>query len=198
MNRFIRLAQFTIGCWVAGCNGGQPSTVGPSSPQTGGQKMQEPAVIQKISLSGFDPEGEPKIRVMSDGSLVVVFEFMPPSFAPELPGGDLGSFSDFDKQMERAIGVPVLWDDREFFIIRAPKDDTIGQDSTLRRRLPPPITSLACRITTLECLMRYYRIGCILPGEETRVFPLSLTTNMAFFTWPRKAIKRWNAAIPWC
>jgi hypothetical protein len=89
--------------------------------------MAAPEEIQRIRLSGFDPDGEPEIRVMSDGSLYVVFEFMPPSFAPEGGANDLGSFEDFDKQMERAIGVPVLWEDREFFFIRKPKADTIDR-----------------------------------------------------------------------
>jgi hypothetical protein len=38
---------------------------------------------------------------------------------------DLGSFADFDKQIERAVGVPVLWDDREIFVISRPKPDTL-------------------------------------------------------------------------
>jgi hypothetical protein len=86
--------------------------------------------IQKeIELTGFDPEGEPVIRVMGDGSLHVVFEFMPPSYADDEDGedgeDDLGSFADFDKQMERAVGVPVVWDDREVLVISRPKPDTV-------------------------------------------------------------------------
>jgi hypothetical protein len=83
--------------------------------------------IQKeIELTGFDPEGEPVIRVMGDGSLHVVFEFMPPSYAEDEAGDDdLGSFADFDKQMERAIGVSVQWDDREVFVITRPKPDAV-------------------------------------------------------------------------
>ena len=30
---------------------------------------------------------------------------------------DLGPFAEFDKEMERAIGVPVFWEDREFFLV---------------------------------------------------------------------------------
>lgn len=47
-------------------------------------------VIRTIPLSGFDPAGEPEIRVMSDGSLLVVFNFMPPSFVPDEQRDDLG------------------------------------------------------------------------------------------------------------
>ena len=83
--------------------------------------------VQEIRLTGFDPEGEPLIRVMGDGSLYVVFEFMPPSDAPDEELEDLGSFRDFDKKMERAIGVPVIWEDREVFLIQKPKRDTIDR-----------------------------------------------------------------------
>ena len=78
---------------------------------------------QEFPLSGFDPKGEPVIRVMADGSLYVVFKFMPPSFVPDEEG--LGQFEDFDKQLERAAGIPVEWADREFFLIRRPGSDTL-------------------------------------------------------------------------
>lgn len=57
---------------------------------------------------------------MSDGTLVIVFNFMPPSFAED----DEDGFADFDKQLEKALGVPVRWEDREFFLIRNPANDT--------------------------------------------------------------------------
>lgn len=82
--------------------------------------MTQSTVVESISVSGFDPDGEPEIRVMSDGTLIVVFNFMPPSFAE----GDEVKFADFDKQLERAGGGPVLWEDREVFLIRSPQKDT--------------------------------------------------------------------------
>jgi hypothetical protein len=82
-------------------------------------------VAREVRLSGFDPEGEPVIRVMADGNLYVVFNLMPPSWAPE--GEGLGRFEDFDKQLERVAGVPVEWEDREFFLIRRPGVDTIDR-----------------------------------------------------------------------
>jgi hypothetical protein len=84
-------------------------------------KMDE--IKETIKLSGFDLEGEPVIRVMGDGSLLIVFNFMPPSFVPD--GAGMGPFADFDKQLERAAGVPVVWDDREVFVIQKPKRDTV-------------------------------------------------------------------------
>jgi hypothetical protein len=80
-------------------------------------------IKETIKLTGFDPKGDPVIRVMGDGSLLIVFNFMPPSFVPD--GEGMGPFADFDKQLERAAGVPVVWDDREVFVIQKPKRDTV-------------------------------------------------------------------------
>jgi hypothetical protein len=38
---------------------------------------------QMIPLTGFDPDGEPNIRVMPDGTMYVVFEYMPPMWLPD-------------------------------------------------------------------------------------------------------------------
>ena len=78
---------------------------------------------QEIPLSGFDQKGEPFIRIMADGSLYVVFNFMPPSDVVDEDG--MGQFENFDKQLEIALGVPVEWEDRERFLIRQPGLDTI-------------------------------------------------------------------------
>jgi hypothetical protein len=84
---------------------------------------------EEISLPGvFDLEGEPEIRVMADGSLYVVFNFMPPSWAED----DSERFDDFDEQLARATGLPVEWEDRESFRIDHPRDDTV---ETIRRFL---------------------------------------------------------------
>jgi hypothetical protein len=81
--------------------------------------MDEP--LEVIPLVGFDPEGEPQIRRMVDGRLVLVFEFMPPSWAEDVPE----RFNDFDQQLSQAIGIPVIWEDRERFLIRHPQVDTV-------------------------------------------------------------------------
>ena len=89
--------------------------------------MDEP--LDVISLPGvFDPEGEPEIRVMADGSLYVVFNFMPPSWAEDDPE----KFDDFDEQLASATGLPVAWEDREYFRIDHPRGDTV---ETIRRFL---------------------------------------------------------------
>jgi hypothetical protein len=82
-------------------------------------------VVRTVSMRGFDPEGEPIICVMSDGSIEVRFEFMPPSDIPEEPG--LGRFAAFDRELAQAAGVPVVWEDRERFRVERPASDTIGR-----------------------------------------------------------------------
>jgi len=79
--------------------------------------------VEVIPITGFDLEGEPEIRVMADGSLYVVFNFMPPSWAEDDPD----PFDDFDRQLARAVAVPVDWQDREFFRIERPTADTVGR-----------------------------------------------------------------------
>ena len=74
-------------------------------------------VLRTVPVHGFDPGGEPSIRVMSDGSLEVCFEFMPPSDMERGGPSYLGEFVAFDKEMAAAAGVPVVWEDREFFRI---------------------------------------------------------------------------------
>lgn len=94
-----------------------------SSGMASAAPLPEVKVVKTIAVAGFDPEGEPEIHVMSNGSLLVVFDLMPPSYID--PGdSDLGAFKGFDKEMERAIGVPVIWEDREVLLIRKPRADT--------------------------------------------------------------------------
>lgn len=79
--------------------------------------------VSVIALQGFDPEGEPEIRVMPDGALYLVVNFMPPSDAqPE----EHALFEHFDQELAKAIGVEVTWEDRELFLIRAPNEHTIA------------------------------------------------------------------------
>ena len=61
-------------------------------------------VVKTIALTGFDPQGDPEIRVLADGTLYVVFNFMPPS---DFEDRDMGPYHDFDAQLSAAAGVPV-------------------------------------------------------------------------------------------
>ena len=82
-------------------------------------------LVNTIELSGFDPDGEPEIRMMSDGSAELCFNFMPPSFVEDDEAE--AAYEDFDQQIQAAIGVPVVWEDREVFIIAKPAADTIAR-----------------------------------------------------------------------
>jgi hypothetical protein len=86
--------------------------------------MDEP--VEVIPLAGFDPEGEPELRRTANGALWLVLNFLPPTWAPEADGHDLGWWADFDRRLERAVGVPVAWEDRESFWIDRPRADTVG------------------------------------------------------------------------
>lgn len=88
-------------------------------------------VVETIALHGFEqaPTNDPEVRRMSDGSLFVVFNCMPPCFTADDADGPpvLGKYSQFDREMQEAVGVDVNWEDREFFRIRNPKPDTMSR-----------------------------------------------------------------------
>src|SRR4030095_4808204 len=71
-----------------------------------------------ITLRGFDPSAEPVLREMRDGSLLLIFAFMPPLVSENDP--TMGTRFDFDKfgtEIEKGAGVPVIWDDKEVFVV---------------------------------------------------------------------------------
>ena len=98
---------------LCGCG---PST---SAPEPNGGS---PSILSESKVSGFDPDGEPVIRSMSDGSLQIHFDAMPPYFAED--AGIEADFDNFRAKIEAAAGCVVLQDDRELFIIKSPNADT--------------------------------------------------------------------------
>ena len=98
---------------IFGC--GKPA----ASPE---QATPEPEVIEQISVSGFDRDGEPVIKKWSDGSIWIHFEAMPPFFAED--EGTHADFENFEVKIQQALGVPVRRDDREVFVIAKPEPDT--------------------------------------------------------------------------
>ena len=82
-------------------------------------------VVRTVRVGGFDPESQPSIREMSDGSVEVWFEFMPPSDVERQDTAGLGEFAAFDREMAAAVGVPVVWEDREFFLIESAPPGTL-------------------------------------------------------------------------
>lgn len=83
----------------------------------------EPTLVEEIKVTGFDADGEPIIRKWSDGSLWIHFEAMPPFFAED--NGTESEFDSFELKIQDAIGVPVLREDREVFVIKNPAADTV-------------------------------------------------------------------------
>jgi hypothetical protein len=97
------------------CGCGQPSPF-PN------EHAEEPTLIEEITVTGFDPDGEPVIKKWSDGTLWIHFEAMPPFFAED--DGTEKEFEAFELKIQDALSVAVHRDDREVFIIRRPKPDT--------------------------------------------------------------------------
>ena len=69
---------------------------------------------------------------MADGSLSVVFEFMPPSWAEDEPE----RFDNFDRQLAAAAGMPVEWADREYFRVTRPAADTVERIRVFLAKYP--------------------------------------------------------------
>lgn len=87
-----------------GCSKNDPPAAAPSR------------VSQELTVTGFDADGEPVVRVMDDGSINIVFEAMPPFFAED--NGTEAEFEKFEDVISKQIGLPVDREDREVFVIR--------------------------------------------------------------------------------
>jgi hypothetical protein len=84
--------------------------------------MHSPADNEEIlRVPGFDPEGEAVIRRMPDGSLWLILNSLPPANAAD---GEEELFNQFAQHLQEALGVPVIQDDRERFVVPAPQEDT--------------------------------------------------------------------------
>jgi hypothetical protein len=83
-------------------------------------------VLATISLSGFEPDAEPVLREMRNGSLLLIFAFIPPRVCEDQPNKvkrfDLNTFG---AEIEKAAGVTVVWDDKEVFVIQRPRSGTV-------------------------------------------------------------------------
>src|SRR5690349_8162818 len=93
-----------------------------ATPEAPAGSMPEPdEPIETIPRDGFDPDGDPGSRRSADGSLMLVFSFMPPSWIPESEYADMGRCHDFGRRLQAAVGTPVVLEDREFFWIKQPR-----------------------------------------------------------------------------
>lgn len=79
--------------------------------------------VEVIPITGFDPEGEPELRRTAAGRLWLGLQLFPPSWAED-DAADDEPWADFDRRLERAVGTPVVWEDREWFRIDQPTADT--------------------------------------------------------------------------
>ncbi len=95
---------------------------GQNTPPPSPPAHDEPTLIEQIKVTGFDADGEPIINKWSDGSLWIHFQAMPPFFAED--NGTESEFETFELKVQDALGVPVVREDREVFVIRNPAPDT--------------------------------------------------------------------------
>jgi hypothetical protein len=151
--------------------------------------------VEEYPVTGFDPGGEPVVRRTATGRLWLCVQFVPPSWAPDDertgPVG-LGSWSDFDERLARAIGVPVVWEDREWFRIDQPREDTVHAIRQFllaeRDRLDPTPAEVRTLDDTLrrwaageaalseeEVALKKARLRQIAPRSYFRIFPEELS-----------------------
>ena len=83
-------------------------------------------VAATVTVPGFEPAAEPVIRQMRDGSLLLIFNCLPPITSDDDPSRRL-DMDGFGGQLGEAAGVPLIWDDREVFVIPRPNAATVGR-----------------------------------------------------------------------
>jgi hypothetical protein len=77
-------------------------------------------------IVGFDSAGEPELRLGDKGALEIVFNFMPPLNETGDPNPH-PVFDTFEVVLTKALGVEVVRDDRELFVIPKPQSDTMAK-----------------------------------------------------------------------
>lgn len=85
--------------------------------------------VEEYPLTGFDPEGEPVVRHTATGRLWLCVEFVPPSWASDdqrTGSVGLGVWADLGRKLACATGLPVVWEDREWFRIDEPNAGTVA------------------------------------------------------------------------
>jgi hypothetical protein len=110
-------------------------TVAFAQPNKKGTARVTATVIKQIEIAGVDAEaGNPEIRVMSTGALNLLYQVFPPMHVKTDEQGK--PYETFDKQLEKYIGVPVSWEDRELFHIAKPRADTIERTKAFVQAFP--------------------------------------------------------------
>jgi hypothetical protein len=80
-----------------------------------------------LTVPGFDPTAEPVLRELRDGSLWLIFNCLPPLASDDPARAASFDMDGFGGQLGEAAGVPLLWDDREVFVIQRPRRATAGK-----------------------------------------------------------------------
>jgi hypothetical protein len=84
--------------------------------------------MEPITVTGFDSDGEPEIRAGDNGAIEIMFNFMPPMNGTPDASPEMDAFFDrFETVLADALGVEVVRDDRELFIIPKPEPDTVAR-----------------------------------------------------------------------
>jgi hypothetical protein len=76
-----------------------------------------------IPIHGFDKEGEPELKIFTDGHIEIMFNFMPPLNGKD-EARDSAYWDSFEETLSTHLGVEVIRDDRELFIIPTTKKST--------------------------------------------------------------------------
>ena len=95
------------------------------SPKNAFQNI-ETTEIETIEIENFDKDGEPEIRLFSDGSAEIVFNFMPPLNGSE-DRSNLDIFETFDIELSKIINKEVIWEDCEIFTLSTITRDDINK-----------------------------------------------------------------------
>jgi hypothetical protein len=78
-----------------------------------------------IVATGFDPDAEPLVRELDDGTSVVVFAAMPPVCAQQEPMRSRFDLDSFQAESRKAMGEGAKWDDREVLVVPRPASEVI-------------------------------------------------------------------------
>lgn len=94
-----------------------------------------PEVVSTIEIDHVDARaGAPRIRMMANGSLDLLYEVFPPSHVTE--SAQYAPYENFDRQLADYLGVAVSWEDRELFHVAAPRADTAERLQRFVRAFP--------------------------------------------------------------
>lgn len=121
------IAMFSWLLTLCGCGGTapEPRRLDPNA-----------TMVREIQVVGFDSEAEPIIREMSDGSVWIQFEALPPFFTED---SDIAfDIDQFRADLENAARATVMQDDREVFVVMEPSHNSIDSIKTFLESYAKP------------------------------------------------------------